>query len=69
MNRFNEHNVDNNYGKVENAPACQKLCRETEGCEWFNLDKNKTCFLNTAKGEESRKELGGATGPGFCNGK
>ena len=69
MNRKSGYNVNNNYGKTDDAAACQVKCQETPKCEWFNWDKNGTCFLKTAMGDKSREEVGGATGPPFCAGK
>ena len=69
MNSEDNVDKDNNYGKTEDAAACQIMCQETPQCEWFNIDKNNSCFLKTSMGNRSREELGGATGPAFCVGK
>ena len=60
---------DNLYGSTKDAAACQTLCQETAGCEWFNWSNLGNCYLETAKGKDLEKALGGATGPAFCAGK
>ena len=64
-NKFN----NNDYGRTDTAGDCQVLCQETASCVWFNWNKDQRCYLKVAKGTETRKEPGGATGPGFCDGK
>ena len=64
-----EFNVNNNFGRTTDVGVCQTLCQNTPTCEWFNWDRNMTCFLKTGMGNDSRAEPGGATGPAFCIGK
>ena len=58
----NDKNI-NNYGKTMESVVCQKVCKEKEGCNWFNWDGD--CWLKTDKGTEM-KQTGSATGPAIC---
>ena len=70
LRRKQRHQLgSNNYGKTENAKACQLKCQETKLCKWFNWNNKKDCFLKTDKGTEISWEVGAVTGPRDCPGK
>ena len=55
----------NVYGLTDDPHDCQKECKRTAGCKWFNWDKlNRRCYLKTDKG--TKGETPGATGPVSC---
>ena len=56
---------NNDYGATKDAFVCQKLCQNTDGCMWFNLDVNQHCWLKTARGK-GEGEPGSITGPVNC---
>ena len=53
----------NNYGNMD-AKACQNLCQKTDGCGWFNRNKDG-CYLKTGMGTKS-SDPGGVSGPRSC---
>ena len=61
--------IENNYGNTDNLYDCQKECKRTTGCKWFNWDSSTLrCYLKTDKGS-SQAQVDGATGPvtgGLC---
>ena len=62
---LNKPKGNNDYGATKDAFVCQKLCQNTDGCMWFNLDVNQHCWLKTARGK-GEGEPGSITGPVNC---
>ena len=57
------NNAGNNYYKKVTLEECQKLCKMTHGCMFFNFDKD-TCWLKWGLGY---KITGGKFGLGPKN--
>jgi len=63
---------DNNYGETATAVDCQKICRQTAGCRWFNWQRTEGstgCWLKTGRGDIAKDVPGGVTGPTTCTPK
>ena len=57
------------YGETDTALACQRKCRKTSGCNWFNWDNAGKCWLYEKRNIKPSYDMAdGATGPGFCTG-